>query len=117
MLIGIHILSQKPSDNNDSDDLVAFSCHLSGHQEAFTMAVDVDLTDGMDQDEAVFVASTLFDNALGQAVLHQFKSAEVDELGTWKVELAWGYATEGLGHWFEAEIDSLNRTIVYNHCK
>lgn len=116
-LAGIHVLSQKPSGNNASDDLAAFSCHPSWDAEAFTIVVNVDLTDGMNQDEAILVANTLFDKALAQTVLHQFKSAEVDDLGVWKVELTWGYSTEDLGHWFEAGIDPFNQTIVYNRCR
>ncbi len=116
-LVGIQVLSQKPYENNASNDLIAFSCHPSWDGEAITIVVNINLTDGMNQDEAVLVANTLFDKALGQVVLHQLKSAEVDELGIWKVELTWGYSTEDLGHWFEAGIDPFNRTIVYNRCR
>jgi hypothetical protein len=72
----------------------------------------------MNRDEAVLVADTLFDKVLGQmGELHQLKSADMDELGVWTVEIMWGVSTGDLGHRFLAEIDPFNLTVVYLHCK
>lgn len=117
IFVGIHSLSQRPSENDVSGGFVVFSCSPSWNGEVFSLTVDVDLTDEMDRGEAIFVANALFENRFGQAMIHQFRSAEVDELGSWKVTLTWGYSTMDLGHWFEARIDPFNRTIVYNRCK
>lgn len=105
-------------NNTATSNLVNFTCHLSYDGAPFTIAVDINLTDWMNRDEAILVANTLFDNTLGQSgEPHQLKSADMHELGIWTVELIWGYSTADLMHWFEAEIDPFNRTILYYHCK
>ncbi len=124
-LVGIGMLNQRSSVNDASDDIVTFSCHPSWNGEAFTIAANVDVTDGMCQDEAVIVANALFNNTMSQMVLRQLKSAQIDALGIWTVEFSWeystmkpeGYSTENLGHWFRAVIDPFNRAIVYDRCK
>ena len=129
ILIGYSLYNKNPTtsnltpnnltpNNTATSNLVNFTCRLSYDGAAFTIAVDINLTDWMNRDEAILVANTLFDNTLGQSGQpHQLKSADMDELGVWTVKLIWGYSTADLMHWFEAEIDPFNRTIVYNHCK
>jgi hypothetical protein len=105
-------------DHAATGNLVNFTCHLAYGDIVFTIAADINLTDWMNRDEAILLANTLFDNVLGHlGKLHQLKFADMDELGVWTVELIWGYSTADLGHWFQAEIDPFNRTIVYWHCK
>lgn len=108
------IYFQKPA----ASSLVDFTCHLRNNDEAFNITVNVNLKDGMSLDEAVLVANMVFDNTLGQeGQPHLLDSADVDEHGVWTVELTWGYSTADLMHWFEAEINPFNRTVIYSHCK
>jgi hypothetical protein len=71
----------------------------------------------MNRDEAVKVATKVFNVTMGQNVLHQFRSANEDEKEIWTIELTWGYSIQDLGHWFEAVIDPFNQTVVYDRCK
>jgi hypothetical protein len=123
---GISFYIQKPASGGlSSNDIVTntqvnFTCLLAYADEPFNINVNINLTDWMNRDEAIVVANTLFDNTLGRSgsTVHQLVSAEqIDRLGVWIVKLAWGYSTMDLGHWFMAEIDPFNRTIVYSHCK
>lgn len=106
------------SNNPAASNFVNFTCHLAYGDLVLTITADINLTDWMNRDEAVLVANSLFDHTLGQTgQLHQLESSDMDELGVWTVELTWGYSTADLSHWFLAEIDPFNRTIVYWHCK
>ena len=102
-------------ENTAALGLVNFTCTLAYYESSFEISVSINLTDGMNMNEALLVADVLFNKTMN--ALHQSGSAETDELGLWKVLIIWGYSTLDLGHWFRAEIDPFNRTIVYSHCK
>lgn len=121
IITGASLLRQKtPTESITHNSLgaVNFTCSLYFHNETFTVAVEVNLKDGMNQDEAIKVANKVFEVTLGQGGQpHQFRSANVDEKGIWTIELTWGYSIHDLGHWFEAVINPFNQTVIYNHCK
>lgn len=124
-LAGLSLYGQKPSagdlSGNSSFQFANFTCAWarSGYpNQTFTVTVDVNLTDGMNLDEAIKVAAKVFNVTMGQNKLSELKSARTDENGIWTVEFAWAYASAlYLGHWFETVIDPFNQTVVYDRCK
>lgn len=116
IIVGVSSPRQKTlteGTTNNSLRTVNFTCSCYFLNNTFTVAVEVNLTDGMNQDEAIKVANKVFEVTIGQAGQpHQFRSASVDEDGIWTIELTWNF-----GHWFEAVINPFNKTVVYNHCK
>ncbi|UCH70378.1 MAG: hypothetical protein JSV29_09250 [Candidatus Bathyarchaeota archaeon] len=95
---------------------IDWTCSLRFHNETFIVTLDVNLADGMNRDEAVKVATRVFNVTIGHGT-HHFRSAKEDEKGIWTIELTWGYSIQDLGHWFEAVIDPFNQTVVYDRCK
>ncbi len=126
-LAGFSLYVQKPSagglSGNSSFQFANFTCAWarSGYpNQTFIVTVDVNLTDGMNLDEAIKVATTVFNVTMGQNKLHGLRFADEDENGIWKIEFGWEYATVTplyLGHWFEAIINPSNQTVVYDRCK
>jgi len=55
-LVDISLHQQTPATKN----LVSFTCHTSPGNQTFTIDVDVNLTDNMDQDEAIRVAVKVY---------------------------------------------------------
>ena len=100
-----------------------FTCYDGG--SAFTVAVDVDLNDGMDRDEAVAVATTILKHELTDP-LYELKSAQLQG-DIWTVDFNWEYktlvtlpdgsiGTLGLGHFFDVTVNAQNRTASYSRC-
>lgn len=123
-LWGFSLFIQKPHANNLPNNhpvqFVNFTYAWGGighPNETFTIPVNVDLTDCMNLDEAISVATTVFNVTKGQNKLHELRSANEDEKGIWTIEFTWGYSIQDLGHWFEAVIDPFNQTVVWNSCK
>jgi len=58
-LVSNSLLHQKPPINN----LASFTCGLASSNQTFTIDVEVDLKDGMDQNEAIRVAAKAFNKA------------------------------------------------------
>lgn len=100
-------LSTKPVRQEFSN----FTYHLESQSEEHDLMVNVDLSDGMNMSEAVYVAYALFDDCMG-TWQHEVVSANMTEQGMWTVQLSWDY-----GHWFRATIDPASKTIAYNRCK
>lgn len=107
--------NQPPANDSLLITPVLFTVHLNSSGQTFTTAVRINLMDGMDQDEAVEVATDVF-NATVNAQ-YAVKSVNVDEDSVWTVELRWGYQGEPLGHWFKAVINPIDRTVVYDRCR
>jgi len=119
----LHVQRQRASSlpSNSSFQFANFTCAWAGSgypNEAFTVTVDVNLTDGMNLDEAIRVAAKVFNVTMGQNMLCELNSTCEDENGIWTVEFAWEYASAlYLGHWFETVIDPFNQTVVFDRCK
>lgn len=75
------------------------------------LTVRIDLSDGMDINEAIQVGHALFDDCMG-TYQHEVTSANMTQEGSWMVSISWDY-----GHWFKAIIDPADRTIIYERCK
>lgn len=127
VFVSISLLHQRPpasnsSTNNPSANQQAptvptiFMCRSNCTSQKFPLPILVDLTDGMNRSEAVNVAKKTFEAALKEAKYAVQYAQETSE-GTWTVRFRWGYTGEPLGHWFEAIVNPLDRTIVYDHCK
>ncbi len=123
-LVGASLKPNEPPEsnavNNTATENIDWTCSLYFHNETFIVTVDVNLTDGMNLEEAIRVATTVFNVTMGQNKLHGLRSADEDENGIWRIEFGWEYATATplyLGHWFEAIINPFNQTVVYDRCK
>jgi len=92
-------------------EIVDFTYHLESYSEKHSLAVSVDLSDGMSMTEAVQVVDALFIDCMGSHH-HELLSANRSGQGIWTVELSW----DG-GHWFRAVVDPVSRTIMYNRCR
>jgi hypothetical protein len=101
----------RAADEEKQKQPVDFTYHMESIRQQNHLTVSVDLSGGMNISEAVKVADALFDKSMGQRP-HKVVSAKVSGQGIWNVELTW----DG-GHWFRAAIDSVNKTITYNHCR
>ena len=110
IVIGVSSYFQKPETNKPT----SFTCRYNSSNQTFAVSAEIDLTDGMNQDEAVKVATEVFKASVGAQ--YQLRTASANEQGMWTVEFDWGYPGESLGHWFEAIINPFDRTAAYNRC-
>jgi len=127
VFVGISLINQASLKNN----LESFDCRHSSSSQAFSIEVEVELSDGMDQDEAVSTAVSAMEKVLFANPEMQIgifgMSADLDRDGLWlvKLKLAQTITTWYPGHWgvmgsmviwnfFEAIIDPINRTVVYS---
>lgn len=111
IVTGVIFHFQKPETNKPT----SFTCRYDSSNETFAVAVEIDLTDGMNQDEAVKVATEVFKVSVGGQ--YELRTVTADEQGLWTVEFGWGYPGESLGHWFEGVINPFDRTVTYNRCR
>ena len=96
-----------------------FICDI-GSPYAFTVRVVVDLNDGMNNDEAIVVAETIFKHELINAT-YEVKSANATGAEAWTVYLLWGAVSpngyhESHSHFFNVVVNPLNRTVTYSRC-
>jgi hypothetical protein len=107
--------NQPPANDSSSNMPVLFAVHSNSSGQTFTIAVRINLTDGMDQYEVVEVATEVFNATM--AAQYAIKSVTVNEESVWTVEFRWGYQGEPQGHWFRAVINPIDRTAVYDRCR
>jgi len=127
VLVGISLHRQEPPTDNLAN-LVSFTCRPSLGNQTFTVDVAVNLTDNMDQDEAIRVAIKVYEGYTGSnARLPASYSWAVymSEDGTWIVEFDNTYTitksycaprgprTRLLHVIFEVTINPFARTVVY----
>ena len=98
---------------------VDFTCDI-GSPYAFTVTVVVDLNDGINIDEAIVVAEAIFNHELINAT-YEVKSANASDGEIWMVYLLWGAVSpdgyhESHSHYFNVEINPLDRTVTYSRC-
>ncbi len=98
---------------------IDFTCNV-GSPYAFTVTVAVDLNDGMDRAEAIAVGEAIFNHEMTNAT-YEIKSANGSGTGNWTVCFLWGAVSpdgyhEPHGHFFNVQINSLNRTVTYSRC-
>jgi hypothetical protein len=110
-------------------DLVSFTCRPSSDNETIIIYARVNLTDGMDQEEAMEVANKVFLEAFNQPterwVLQSFYVNSVhDEKGEWTVSFACVYTSPFAHHGgegaavlrrsFTVAINPVNQTATYD---
>jgi len=127
VFVGISLSNQASPKNN----LESFNCRFSSGNMTFSIEVEVDLSDGMDQGEAVNVATCALNRILvvnsEERIGSIESSADLDPNGLWtvKVRCTHSITTWMPGHWgtigtatslksFEAIIDPINRTVEYS---
>lgn len=64
----------------------SFACNPPSSNETLMIVVDINLTDGMNKDEALAVAYQAYYNAFGEQGQLELRSARQDENGTWTIE-------------------------------
>jgi len=129
VLVGIMLYLHKPQTNS----LASFTC-LSSRDERFTIALEVNLTDGMNQDEAIRVATEVFKKVSKMNAKEApsiFRSgAFMREDETWTVwfeyveeiftvpvhQTPFKYSQLIFGH-FEVAINPFDHTIMYHFQK
>ena len=114
-------------------NLTSFDCRSSSGNQAFSISVEVELSNGMDQNEAVNVATSALNKMLvvnSEERIGSFgSSADLGRDGVWTVRLKWTRITESYfagvhpgstvpqtqmtSGSFEAIIDPINRTVIY----
>ncbi|GEM_PF-2254276 len=102
---------------NDGEEL--FVCH-AGTEYEFAFPVKIDLSDGMNADEAEAVARCLYETTMNQTN-YEVKAVESNSDGTWTVFLLWGaiYLTgeeENHGHYFNVHVNATDKTASYERC-
>jgi hypothetical protein len=102
-------------------EAVDFTCHESS-EYAFVFPVKVDLSDGMDSDEAIVVARCLYEVCMNQTN-YEVKSVQSSGDGVWTVYLLWGSDSprasgelENRSHYFNVHVNVADRTVEYDRC-
>lgn len=79
------------------------------------VVVDVDVTDGVSEEEAQEIAQTTFLTVMGNTT-HRLDSLTT-EGQLIKAHFTWGVNQEDLGHIFDMTVDLTTLTIIVTHCK
>ena len=79
------------------------------------IVVDVDITDGVSEEEAREIAETTFLTVMGNTT-HRLDSIII-EGQLIKAHFIWGVNEEDLGHIFDMTVDLTSLTIIVTHCK
>ncbi len=99
-------LSRQESEGTQA---VNFTCD-AGTEWAFNVTVWIDLSDGMDREEAVLVAKSLYESIHKNSTCN-LKSTQANEDGTWTIYLLWDGS-----HYFNVEVNPHDRTLDFNSC-
>ena len=79
------------------------------------VVVDVDITDGVSEEEAQEIAETTFLTVMGNTT-HRLDSLVI-EGQLIKAHFTWGVNEQDLGHMFDMTVDLTSLTIIVTHCK
>ena len=79
------------------------------------IVVDVDITDGVSEEEAREIAETTFLTVMGNTT-HRLDSLVI-EGQLIKAHFTWGVNEEDLGHIFDMTVDLTSLTIIVTHCR
>jgi hypothetical protein len=112
-------LSEDGLQSVNGQGAVDFTCH-AGTEYAYVFPVPIDLSDGMDSDEAITVAGSLYESNMNQTN-YEVKSVESTAEGSWTVYLLWGAITpkgevENHSHFYNVHINATTRTVDYDRC-
>jgi hypothetical protein len=125
IIAAIIFYGQKPHE-------IVFTCHSESTNQTFTTTAEVNLADGMDETEAITLASKVFDQAVTVDTNYILQSVVVLSINqtsdTWKITMERKYTTTntmlGLQHGYapiilqiswtlQATINPTNQTIQY----
>lgn len=100
-------------------EAVNFTCY-AGCEYEFAFPVKVDLSDGMNADEAEKVARCLYEVNMNQTN-YEVKNVQSNSDGTWTVFLLWGSASpngelENHSHYYNVYVNATDRTVEYDRC-
>lgn len=126
VLVSIPLYHQKPTTNSLAS-LVNFTCSSSSNQ-TFIVDVEVNLTDGMNQDEAISVVAKAYEGARGYSVrlaTRSISGAYIGENGFWTVEFHITYTRRKyyfgscfgisvLHEHFYATVNPIHHTVLYS---
>jgi hypothetical protein len=131
VLVDIFLYRHTPSVNNQAN-FVVFTCYIFPSNQTFTLDVEVNLGDGIDQDEAIRVATKAHAYVVNMSqkarsnifprLVSSSSTAYVHENGIWRVKLEMAYTRDYYCNraWFssmrleefEATIDPTVHTVV-----
>jgi len=87
---GISLFWSQPAEGN----LISFVCSTSSSNQAFTVNANINLTNGMDQDEAIEVASKVLleisQQSVGKSLQLLSTNSTHDEKGIWTIAFTYG---------------------------
>lgn len=130
VFVGVFLNSQASPRSNPT----SFDCRSSSGAQTFSINAEVELSNGMDQNEAVNVATIALSKVLvinSEERIGSFgSSADLGRDGVWAVRLKWTRVTDSfftgvhpgstvpqtqmISGSFEAIVDPVNRTVVYS---
>ena len=83
--------------------------------EAPDLTVEVDLSDGLSEEESIKITETSFIRTMG-AKLHQIDKITYDDKQI-TAHYTWGYNEKDMRHIFDLEADLISLKIIINHCR
>jgi hypothetical protein len=83
--------------------------------EAPDLTVEVDLSDGLSEEESTKITETSFIRTMG-AKLHQIDKITYDDKQI-TAHYIWGYNEKDMRHIFDLEADLISLKIIINHCR
>ncbi len=83
--------------------------------EAPDLTVEVDLSDGLSEEESIKITETSFIRTMG-AKLHQIDKITYDDKQI-TAHYIWGYNEKDMRHIFDLEADLISLKIIINHCR
>ena len=103
------------ASTEDHVSSTTFSVILNGN-EAPALTINVDLTDGLTEEEARRIVESSFIEALGEGTLRRLDTMNFDNKHI-SAHYTWGYNEADLGHILNLEADLETLEININHCR
>ena len=102
---------------NDGEE--SFACH-AGTPYEFAFPVKVDLSDGMNSDEAEAVVRCLYETTMNQTN-YEIKEVSSNSDGAWTVFLLFGSVSpdgyvENHNHYYNVHVNATDKTVRYDRC-
>ncbi|MDR0460141.1 MAG: hypothetical protein LBH62_01695 [Nitrososphaerota archaeon] len=111
--------ANNPFDAAGSVSIESFTCNADSEYE-FSFSVNVDLSDGMNANEAEIVARCLYETTMSQTD-YEVKDVASNREGIWTVFLLWGSVSpdgemENHSHYYNVHVNAIDRTVEYDRC-
>lgn len=82
LIVMFHLYNQNAPEGNP----VTFVCENSKTKDTFNITTNINLTDGMNKDEATSVAAQVYAKVIVEHGRHEFRCADLDNEGLWIVQ-------------------------------